>query len=207
LTNKTTGHIIHFMSKRESKKAHILCRGLEVMKRQGYNGTSVKDIVDAAEVPKGSFYNYFASKEAFVLDAIAYTADENARWTQNILQKPGVPAMKRLENYFQSGAKSACGCEYEVGCFLGNMAQEMSDSSESIRCSLEKVLKTQTAMLAEVIEEILQECKNVDLNADLTAEFLFNAWEGALMRAKASKSPHALDAFMANLAPLFQHAA
>jgi TetR/AcrR family transcriptional repressor of nem operon len=35
----------------------------------GYNGTSVQDIVRKAEVPKGSFYNYFKSKEELAIAA------------------------------------------------------------------------------------------------------------------------------------------
>ena len=36
---------------------------------RGFNGCSVQDIVDAAGVPKGSFYNHFDSKEALGVEA------------------------------------------------------------------------------------------------------------------------------------------
>ena len=69
-------YIITSVKFRLTKKDHILQAGMEVMKTHGYNGTSVKDIVDAARVPNGSFYNYFESKEAFAIEALQQAADE-----------------------------------------------------------------------------------------------------------------------------------
>jgi len=52
------------------KRDLILARGAQVMARRGYHGTGVQEIVQAAAVPKGSFYHYFASKEDFALQAL-----------------------------------------------------------------------------------------------------------------------------------------
>ena len=65
------------MNRRADKHEQILEAGLEVMFLNGYNGTGVKDIVEAAGIPKGSFYNYFESKEDFALQATAVPADRN----------------------------------------------------------------------------------------------------------------------------------
>ena len=56
---------------KENLKSEVLLeKGMEILWSKGYNGTSVNDIVKAADVPKGSFYFYFDSKEDFVIKAL-----------------------------------------------------------------------------------------------------------------------------------------
>src|SRR5262245_62083752 len=64
LDSNTYVRIIFFMPKR-SLRDDIIDAGLRVMFRQGYNGSSVRDIVAEAGAPQGSFTNHFRSKEAF----------------------------------------------------------------------------------------------------------------------------------------------
>ena len=53
-----------------SNREKILTEGLRVVHERGFAGASVRDIVQAAGVPQGSFTNHFASKEAFGLEVI-----------------------------------------------------------------------------------------------------------------------------------------
>ncbi len=188
------------MSKRESRKALLLERGLEVMKVQGYNGTSVKDIVDAAGMPKGSFYNYFASKEDFAvaaLDSVGQaTLSEGERLLGNISQLP----LDRLRAFFLAHTEQACADDFRAGCFLGNLGQEMSDSCEAIRCKVQQTLAANADMFRAVLEQAQAAGQLApEIETTETAEFLFNAWEGTLMRMKADKSRAPLDAFLALL--------
>lgn len=188
------------MSKHDQKKEEILLAGIGVMKQNGYNGTSVKDIVDAAGVPKGSFYNYFESKEAFALEAVEFTANAQRESAEALLTDRQRPPLERLRAYFESSTQHACCNEFREGCFLGNMCQEMSDSSDAIRALLHHKLKQLTALLADVIREAEEQgAITRPLDPTQTAEFLFNAWEGAIMRSKTSKCREPLDAFLSML--------
>lgn len=184
------------MNKREDKKEAILLAGMDVMKAAGYNGTSVKDIVDAAGVPKGSFYNYFESKEQFAIDAIEHASAEGREYATTLLENTTLTPLERLTRFFESGIECATNNDYKQGCFLGNMCQEMADASDDIRNTLDQNLSKLTKMLAKVIIEGQQNgtFKSTQ-NAQVIAEFLFNAWEGSLMRAKAAKSCTPLQAF------------
>ena len=88
------------MSKHDDKKEQILWAGLELMKIHGYNGTSVKDIVDAAGVPKGSFYNYFVSKESFALEALDAVAEHEMRIATELMDAKGGSPLTRLRYFF-----------------------------------------------------------------------------------------------------------
>lgn len=169
------------------------------MKSNGYNGTSVKDIVDAAGVPKGSFYNYFDSKESFAVEALEAVATEQINSSHNLISVMSSDAspMQRLHQFFSQNAAMACDAEFKVGCFFGNMCQEMSDNNEAIRKKVRHGLDYQT----EIIQVVLDQAKEAgeiscDCKTETIAEFILNAWEGALMRMKATKSRQPLDAFL-----------
>lgn len=188
------------MSKFQQKKQSILDAGLQVMRTRGYNGTSVKDIVDAAGIPKGSFYNYFSSKEAFAVEAIRSSANLELEQMQAALCDRQVEPFQRLIDFFRDRAAQYSKSNFEVGCFLGNMCQEMADSSDAIRSTLCEVLGEQTAILEGVLKEAKKRGQlDADMDTAVAAEFLFNAWEGALMRMKAAKSAQPLEAFIAQL--------
>lgn len=192
------------MNKREDKRERILQAGIEVMYLHGYNGTGVKDIVNAAGIPKGSFYNYFDSKEAFALAAL----DEmfGCTCTNQYLQSTELPPLERLTGFFESGAEKAKQGGYLLGCFIGNLTQEMADVNEPIRLKLDFLL----CKLTTLIEDCLRDAQeNGDLAKDRDvkkmAQFIFNAWEGTLMRMKAAKNCNAFDSFLAELPILLKH--
>jgi TetR/AcrR family transcriptional repressor of nem operon len=187
------------MSKRELKKDHLLDAGLQVMATRGYNGTSIKDIVDAADVPKGSFYTYFKSKEDFAVEALEKVTEERTQHNRHMLSNRAVPPLERLTRFF---SENIGGCENGVkgGCFIGNMCQEMSDSSEVIRLKVRQMLRNSTQEIEDVLEEArLDGSLSNPIASRILAEFLFNAWEGTLMRMKASKCREPLDSFLTML--------
>lgn len=187
------------MSKREQKKDLLLDTGLAVMATHGYNGTSIKDIVDAAEVPKGSFYTYFKSKEDFALAALERATEEREQESRALLKNRDIPPLERLTRYFRDYT-GACDSGVTGGCFIGNMCQEMSDSSEQIRLKVRQLLRNNTQAIEDVLEEArLNGSLTSPLSSAVLAEFLFNAWEGTVMRMKASKCREPLDAFLALL--------
>ena len=200
LTNKTTGHIFTGMRKREAKKEQILWAGLDLMKVHGYNGTSVKDIVDAAGVPKGSFYNYFDSKEAFATDALEAVAAEDERMTREMMASVGGSPLTRLRGYFSLAAEHFCDSDFRQGCFFGNMAQEMSDSNEVIRDAVGRIMQRKTESIGQLLDAA-RAAGEIRAEADTgqLAEFVFNAWGGTLMRMKASRNREPLQAFLQTL--------
>lgn len=184
------------MSKRELKKDYLLEAGIKVMATRGYNGTSIQDIVDAANVPKGSFYTYFKSKEDFAIAAIEMVADEHIQDSKRLVSDRTVPPLERLRSFFEN---SVPGCDSNLngGCFIGNMCQEMSDSNEAIRIKVRQMMRNKTLLVEDLLEEAKLDgsLKNTT-PANMLAEFLFNAWEGTLMRMKATKCREPMEAFL-----------
>ena len=61
----------------KSTRDHLIDTGLKLMHQQGYNATGLTEILKEADVPKGSFYHHFGSKEDFAAAALErYTMRE-----------------------------------------------------------------------------------------------------------------------------------
>jgi TetR/AcrR family transcriptional repressor of nem operon len=188
-----TGHI-EFMA-RASFRDDILSAGLAALHARGFNGTSVQDITDAAGVPKGSFYNHFASKEDLGTAAVdKYVAVLSVRLA--VLADADLPPLTRLRRYFE-GLIDLAGNPGTTGCLLGNFGAELSNQSPIIRERVRGAFDDWTGALAVIIDE----AKNRgDLPSSTdpaaVASFLIDAWEGAVLRAKVKQDCAPLRLFL-----------
>ena len=184
------------MKDHEDKKQEIIKKGLEIMHLKGYNATGVKDIVDAAGIPKGSFYNYFESKENFVIQALQYSADHCKTIMGETLQDRSLPPLQRIEKFYEERIIQFRECDFTLGCFGSNLCIEMGDISLPIGVATEAYFKRLESVLLSCLQEA-QDSGDLDKekNIDKLAQFIYNSWNGAVLRMKASRSPEPLNIF------------
>jgi TetR/AcrR family transcriptional repressor of nem operon len=82
------------MSRRDIKELRekLLDQGVALLMEQGYHGTGLQELVRNVGVPKGSFYNYFPSKEAFSAEVVKHYIEPFIRQLDGHLQRPDVSA-------------------------------------------------------------------------------------------------------------------
>src|SRR5580704_1223234 len=124
---------------RVSNRDKIVANGLKVMLARGYVGASVRDIVEAAGVPQGSFTNHFASKEAFSLEILDLYFADSCVVIRETLRNDALPPLKRLRAYFDASIAAIRIHDTKNGCLVGNFAAEASDHSEIIRKRLSEI--------------------------------------------------------------------
>jgi TetR/AcrR family transcriptional repressor of nem operon len=173
----------------------ILRAGLDQFHRVGFNGSSVEDITNLAEVPKGSFYNHFKSKEDLAVEVIDRYIEEGPH---PILDDAAVPPLKRLKAYFSALGQEFVDSGHKKGCLLGNFSSELADHSGPVRRRLEGAFDNWVKRLAAVIKEA-QKAGEVDskLKPEQLAGLLLSAFEGALLRARVAGDAAAVKEFMA----------
>src|SRR5258705_10403136 len=132
---------------RISNRDRIVANGLKVVLERGYVGASVRDIVEAAGVPQGSFTNHFASKEAFSLEILDLYFANNRAVIAETLRNEALPPLKRLRAYIDASITAIRNHGLKNGCLVGNFAAKASDHSEIIR-------KRGSAIYAEVREAV-----------------------------------------------------
>src|ERR1700721_1624209 len=116
-----------------SNKGRILADGLKVVLERGYVGASVRDIVEAAGVPQGSFSNHFVSKEGFSLEILDRYFANSRIVIGETLRIETIPPLKRLRAYIDASIAAIRSHEVKNGCLVGNFAAEASDHSEIVR--------------------------------------------------------------------------
>src|SRR6202022_2669177 len=104
---------------RPSNREKILTEGLRVVHERGFAGASVRDIVQAAKVPQGSFTNHFASKEAFCLEILDLYFKDVRAMIQRTLRNDSLPPLKRLRAFVDAQTKSLNRTGGANGFFFG----------------------------------------------------------------------------------------
>jgi TetR/AcrR family transcriptional repressor of nem operon len=180
---------------RPNVREKLIEAGLNTLMQKGFNGCGVQEITDAAGVPKGSFYNHFASKEALGAEIVERVSQNNPR--RAILADTSLPPLERLRRHLAALIERAVENDFERGCLLGNFSAEMSSQSPLIRERLHMLSTSWTEEIAAVVREA-QADGSIRSNtpAEDLAAFLLDAYEGTLLRVRIEKNGAAFDRLM-----------
>jgi TetR/AcrR family transcriptional regulator, transcriptional repressor for nem operon len=170
--------------------------GLEALTEKGFSATGIEEILSRVGVPKGSFYHYFDSKEAFGLGLIERYGEFFAAKLDRHLTNRALSPLARLHAFTDDAKSSMARFDYRRGCLIGNLGQEMGTLPESFRARLQHTFEDWQRRFALCLVEA-QEAGELssDVDAMQVAEFFWIGWEGAVLRAKLERSANALDVF------------
>ncbi|EIC28562.1 TetR/AcrR family transcriptional regulator [Methylomicrobium album] len=180
-------------SQKQFNRENLLSQGVSLLMRQGYHGTGLKEILDAVRIPKGSFYNYFGSKEQFAAEVVRHYIEPFIRQLDGHLRDGEGDALGAIERYFDEliGALETSG--FQGGCLLGNLMGEVGDTSELCRESLQQAVHRYRDLLAKGLAAAQRQgTVRTDKSAEAMADLLTNVWQGALLRMKIEKSAEPL---------------
>ncbi|MGA3062285.1 MAG: TetR family transcriptional regulator C-terminal domain-containing protein [Methylocystis sp.] len=186
------------MSRRDVKELRekLLDQGVALLMEQGYHGTGLQELVRSVGVPKGSFYNYFPSKEAFSAEVVKHYIEPFIRQLDSHLQRPDVNAETALKAYFNELIEETERRDFKGGCLLGNLIGEIGGTSDLCQLSLREAVRRYRDKLEEGLARAQQEGSfRKDLDAKDMADFLVNVWQGALLRMKIERSVRPLAQF------------
>jgi TetR/AcrR family transcriptional regulator, transcriptional repressor for nem operon len=180
----------------KTSKAGIIASSIDHLWINGYNNTSIKDVVANAGILKGSFYNYFESKDQFVEAVLeAYTEEWVRIVSSDLLDKSRSPKERiksLLDGYkdmFQQG-------ESIKGCLAGNMAQEMGGIHEKLSRQVETSFTRIEALYKKCLDDALKTNQiNAGVDTEKLAAFLLNGLQGALLRMKSANSVEPIENF------------
>ncbi len=180
----------------KNKKREILQQGFDVMYAKGYHATSVQDVADAAGIPKGSFYHYFRTKEQFTLDAMRLYTDLVYQEMEQTLTDTSLPPLKRILKLYQDRMSYYQSHNYQLGCFAGNLTQEVADTNETLRLAVDAFFLKNRALIVDCLDKAQ---RNGELhgnhNTEDMAEFIISSYEGALLRMKSMQNAKPLEIF------------
>ncbi len=184
------------MSK-ETTRTLLLETGRQLFLARGYSSTGIEAVVQAAGVPKGSFYYYFGSKEEFGLQVLDRFAEEVRANFERCLGDTSVPPIGRFRRYFEEACVRLESQECRTGCLVGNLSQEMAAQSEAFRIRLEEIFESIIDRYVEGLK-VAEEAGEIPRGQDLRAlaEFCLGSWQGAILRAKSARSTRPIRTFI-----------
>jgi TetR/AcrR family transcriptional repressor of nem operon len=123
---------------------------------------------------------------------------QSLRRIKSTLSDESKPPLDRIIGFFAGMVeKNIHELKFKQGCFLGNLSQEMADVNTAIGKKIDYIFKNFTETLSHCLRKAQTRGDiQYDYNIDQLAEFIFNSWEGALIRMKASRNADPLTAFM-----------
>lgn len=162
---------------------------------RGYHGTGLKEILDSVHIPKGSFYNYFSSKEEFGAQVIGHYIEPFIQQLESHLEQQG-NALSAMRRYFEDLIAELERQDFKGGCLLGNLMGEIGDTSELCRTALQEAVHRYRNLLQRGVEKAQAEgLVRSDKSSALMADLLVDGWQGALLRMKVERSTAPLKAF------------
>jgi len=167
----------------------ILLTGLYLIRRQGYHHTGVSDILRQSGIPKGSFYNFFRSKEDYTLQLMELYGGSIDQLLEQALEDGEPSALRRLLGFYGLMVGAYAEEEARNGCLVMNLATEASGYNDRIADTAHGIFQGWINQLAAVIAEG-QEMGEIraDETPESLAEFVHTAFYGSLVRSKMQRS-------------------
>lgn len=162
---------------------------MAMLLRQGYHDLGIAALLDATQVPKGSFYHHFRSKEDFGLQVIdLYLKNVHAGLDQ-CLGDDTLPPLQRVRRFFEA-TEEKYRAEGYLGCLLGGLGQELSGVSEAFRRKVEQCFSEIAGRIAGCLRLAIEQGDlPPDTDPQKLAELLVNCWEGAALRTRLRRDP------------------
>jgi TetR/AcrR family transcriptional repressor of nem operon len=177
---------------------NILTVGQRIMSSKGFSGVGLTEILTAAKVPKGSFYHYFGSKDAFGEALLSTYFDDYLADLDRTLAQPGMTMAQRLMAYFDIWRDNQSFLDCQGKCLAVKLAAEVADLSEAMRKALDQGTSGIIARLAEAIEQgVAEGSLAVDGEPRQVAEGLYQLWLGASIMVKIVRRAAPFDAALA----------
>jgi TetR/AcrR family transcriptional regulator, transcriptional repressor for nem operon len=177
-----------------SVREQLIEHAEDVFRRQGFSAASVQDLTVAAGVPKGSFYNHFASKQALASEILL----RYVRATDtSMLADEGLPVRERLRRHFAGQIERTMRTGLEFGCLLGTLSAESAAAGQEVRAGADAGFAQWAGAVAEAIAAGQRSGEiRAGIEPGRLAGTLIDGFEGATLRAKATGQTGPVDDFL-----------
>ena len=157
-----------------------------LFQRFGYTRVSIRDITSYVNIPKGTFYNHFSSKEAL---ASAILSHQFNALLETLTRGGNDPVGSRLRQHFESIAPRAQEPKTSPLQLISTLAAEGPALPPALVHQIAEGIQLWSNKVAALIS-LAQVQGQIDAgeNPDLRAALLINCWQGAVIRDKCDPS-------------------
>ena len=181
-------------SETKSARQTILETAQLIVGRKGFSAVGLNEILQAADVPKGSFYHYFNSKDAFGVVLLDTYFDNYVQGMQQLFDQPGLTHCAKLMRYWQCWVDNQTGCTDAGKCLAVKLGAEVSDLSEPMRLALQRGTSRTIALLAVALQRGIDDGSlSFTQPPQHLAQRLYALWLGSSVMSKITRTPAPFD--------------
>jgi TetR/AcrR family transcriptional repressor of nem operon len=114
------------------ERDEVLEKAMRAFWDQGYNATSMTDLVDATDLRPGSIYAAFDSKEGLFLAALDHYAEQSVAKIERALTEAESP-LEGIRSFFRKLGREAAGEYSNRSCLLVNTVLELARQNETVQ--------------------------------------------------------------------------
>jgi len=172
----------------------ILDIGYDVLRKNGYHNVGINQILKEAGIPKGSFYNFFQSKEDFANKVMKRYGESNGEWMQDFFNKSELSPIESLKSFYKFMIDVNEKDEFLSGCIINNMSIEVGRINEIMASKANEQFIGWLNILAPIIRkgQDLKEITN-KFSALEIAEYLHAGFYGTFSRMKVTRNRTYMD--------------
>jgi TetR/AcrR family transcriptional repressor of lmrAB and yxaGH operons len=171
-----------------------------LLRRQGYNGTGLNQIIEESRAPKGSLYHFFpGGKDSLVGEAVREGAREVERQMREALSQARSVA-EGLAFIVRGIIEDLRASNFEAGCPISTVALETAATSGPIRSACSEAFRS----IQSTIEEALRSEGRSEAEAHALANLIICAYEGALLLSRTHHDTAPLEEMARTLRRLFE---
>lgn len=167
----------------------ILDIGYDVLRKYGYHNVGVNQILKEAGIPKGSFYNFFESKEDFANKIMQRYGENNGKSMKGFFDESQLSPLESLKSFYKFMIDVNEKDEFLSGCIVNNMSIELGRINDTMATIANEQFIGWLTILANVIS------KGQELNEITTkfsaleiAEYLHAGFYGTFSRMKVTRN-------------------
>lgn len=173
-----------------STKDRILDAAEDLMLEKSFHSVGLTEILKVVQVPKGSFYHHFDSKEHFGVELLKHYVTNASDYKRRMLlsPEPEPNPRQRLLTYLESNLGAFLEHQGKCPCLVAKLAAEVSDFSEPMRQVLAEGGQEWIGIFEQVIQEGLDKGDlRCAMEPRTAAGIAGDLWMGAMQRASIAR--------------------
>ena len=175
-------------------RADIITQGKELLWEKGYHDTGINEILAVCQIPKGSFYNYFKSKEEFTVQALEMYGRDMVVYMESFLLDQKVSPLTRLTNMYQALCRFNADQGCTRGCLLYNLSSEVGAHNQKISSAAKGITQKWWVLIGKCVEEGQESGEIIShISPEKIAQHLHIAFNGAFADMKLQGNTNLLE--------------
>jgi AcrR family transcriptional regulator len=168
----------------------LLTATAELFRRQGYNGTSLKQVTAGAGAPMGSLYHHFPGGKAELTAEVITSTGVTYRELFEAIYDAASDPPTAVTDFFEGAAAALAETAYHDLCPIGTVAREVASTDDRLRRAADDVFQTWIQAASSRLEAAgLAPAVAADLALTLVASI-----EGGFLLSRTAQSPEPLHA-------------